>query len=93
MMKVPGLRSSHGKVGGIVFFGRMLDQIRLHAAGRLPVGYNLVRVCRLPLSSAELAQEKPRHFVKATDSTRPTSRTGQGESCTAGYRSVELGAI
>ena len=39
--KVHGLRSSYEKVGGIVFFGRMLDKIRLHAAGRLPPGYNL----------------------------------------------------
>lgn len=40
-MKVPDLRSFFEKVGGIVFFGRMLDKIRLHAAGRLPHGYNL----------------------------------------------------
>jgi len=40
-MKVPGLRSSYEKVGGIVYFGRMLDKIRLHAAGRLPDGYNV----------------------------------------------------
>jgi hypothetical protein len=40
-MKVPGLRSSFEKVGGIVYFGRMLDKIRLQAAGRLPEGYNL----------------------------------------------------
>ncbi len=40
-MKVPGLRSSYEKVGGIVYFGRMLDKIRLQAAGRLPAGYNL----------------------------------------------------
>jgi hypothetical protein len=40
-MKVPGLRSSFEKVGGIVYFGRMLDKIRLRAAGRLPDGYNL----------------------------------------------------
>ncbi len=39
--KVPGLRSSYETVGGIVFFGRMLDKIRLQAAGRLPPGYNL----------------------------------------------------
>jgi gluconokinase len=38
-MKVPGLRSSYEKVGGIVFFGRMLDKIRLRAAGRLPSEY------------------------------------------------------
>ena len=40
-MKIPGLRSSCEKVGGIVFFGRMLDKIRLHAQGKLPAGYNL----------------------------------------------------
>lgn len=38
-MKVPGLRSDYEKVGGIVFFGRMLDKIRLKAAGRLPSDY------------------------------------------------------
>ena len=40
-MSVPGLRSDYEEVGGIVFFGRMLDKIRLHAAGRLPPDYNL----------------------------------------------------
>ena len=40
-MHVPGLRSPHDKFGGIVYFGRTLDKIRLHAAGRLPPGYNL----------------------------------------------------
>ena len=51
-MKVPGLRSSYEKVGGIVFFGRMLDKIRLHAEGKLPPDYKHgagtdLRVCRL----------------------------------------------
>jgi hypothetical protein len=36
MPNVPGLRSPYAKVGRLVFFGRMLDKIRLHAAGRLP---------------------------------------------------------
>ena len=40
-MKIPGLRSAHKQVGGIVYFGRMLDKIRLHAQGRLPADYNL----------------------------------------------------
>lgn len=40
-MHVPGLRGPHEKVGGIVYFGRALDKIRLHAEGRLPPGYNL----------------------------------------------------
>ncbi len=40
-MKTPGLRSAHEKVGGLVYFGRMLDKIRLHERGLLPAGYNL----------------------------------------------------
>ncbi len=35
---VPGLRSPYVKVGRLVYFGRMLDKIRLHATGRLPPG-------------------------------------------------------
>lgn len=38
-MKVPGLRSGYDTVGGICFFGRMLDKIRLHAAAKLPADY------------------------------------------------------
>jgi hypothetical protein len=38
-MKVPGLRSGYDCVGGICYFGRMLDKIRQHAAGRLPADY------------------------------------------------------
>jgi hypothetical protein len=33
---IEDLRSPYEKVGGIVHFGRMLDKIRLHRAGRLP---------------------------------------------------------
>lgn len=50
-MKIPGLRHSTEQVGGIVFFGRMIDKIRLHAQGKLPADYNRGtgfdgRVCR-----------------------------------------------
>lgn len=38
-MNVPNLRSPHEKTGGIFYFGRMLDKIRLHAAGALPADY------------------------------------------------------
>jgi hypothetical protein len=38
-MNVPGLRSPYDTVGGIVHFGRMLDKIRLNAAGTLPADY------------------------------------------------------
>jgi carbohydrate kinase (thermoresistant glucokinase family) len=36
---VPGLRSIYAKVGRLVYFGRMLDKIRLQAAGKLPAEY------------------------------------------------------
>jgi gluconokinase len=39
MPNVPGLRSPYAKVDRIVYFGRMLDKIRLHAAGKLPADY------------------------------------------------------
>ncbi len=38
-MQIPGLRSPHEKVGTLVYFGRMLDKIKLHAAGKLPADY------------------------------------------------------
>lgn len=39
MLHVPGLRSCYAKVGRLVYFGRMLDKIRLHSAGKLPLEY------------------------------------------------------
>jgi hypothetical protein len=39
MAHVPGLRSCYEKVGRFIYFGRMLDKIRLHAAGKLPADY------------------------------------------------------
>lgn len=39
MPYVSGLRSCYAKTGRLVYFGRMLDKIRLHAAGKLPAEY------------------------------------------------------
>ncbi|WP_438483019.1 DUF5069 domain-containing protein [Oleiharenicola lentus] len=39
MPHVPGLRSVYTKVGRLIYFGRMLDKIRLHATGQLPADY------------------------------------------------------
>ena len=39
-MPAPNLRSPHVKTRGLVHFGRMLDKIREHAAGRLPAEYH-----------------------------------------------------
>jgi hypothetical protein len=39
MAHIPGLRSPYIKVGRLVYFGRMVDKIRLHAAGQLPADY------------------------------------------------------
>jgi hypothetical protein len=38
-MKIHGLRSAYETVEGVVYFGRMIDKVRLHAAGRLPLEY------------------------------------------------------
>ena len=40
---IPGLRSPSDKVNGIVYFGRMLDKIRLAAAGKLPEAWHALR--------------------------------------------------
>ncbi len=40
---IPGLRSPSAQVQGLVYFGRMLDKIRLAAAGQLPAGWQPMR--------------------------------------------------
>ncbi|MDR3401038.1 MAG: DUF5069 domain-containing protein [Chthoniobacter sp.] len=40
---IPGLRSPSEQVHGLVYFGRMLDKIRLAAAGKLPEGWQGAR--------------------------------------------------
>jgi hypothetical protein len=40
---IPGLRSPFEKVGGMVYFGRMLDKMRLAAAGALPKDWHPMR--------------------------------------------------
>ena len=39
-MNVPSLRSPYAQAGGILYFPRMLDKIRLHAADNLPQDYH-----------------------------------------------------
>jgi len=39
-MAIVALRSPSEKVGGLFYFGRMLDKIRLHAKGELPPDYH-----------------------------------------------------
>ena len=69
-MSIPGLRHSAEQVGGIVFFGRMMDKIRLHAQGKLPPDYKHgtgtdARVCRfLHVEYPELVE---RVLAGATD--------------------------
>jgi|SRR6185437_12405073 len=40
---IPGLRSPFEQVKGIVYFGRMLDKMRLAAQGKLPEGWREMR--------------------------------------------------
>src|SRR5262245_24727925 len=40
---IPGLRSPFDQLKGLVYFGRMLDKIRLAAAGKLPEAWMAAR--------------------------------------------------
>jgi len=40
---IPGLRSPFDQVNGLVYFGPMLDKIRLAAKGKLPEGWQAAR--------------------------------------------------
>lgn len=40
---IPGLRSPSDQVNGLVYFGRMVDKMRLAAAGKLPEGWQPMR--------------------------------------------------
>lgn len=40
---IPGLRSPADQINGLVYFGRMLDKIRLNAQGKLPSGWQDMR--------------------------------------------------
>jgi Domain of unknown function (DUF5069) len=39
-MRELGIRSPSAKVGGLVYFGRMIDKIRQHEKGKLPLDYH-----------------------------------------------------
>jgi Domain of unknown function (DUF5069) len=41
MAPMEGLRSAYAKVGELVYWGRMLDKVRLAEQKKLPAGYNL----------------------------------------------------
>jgi hypothetical protein len=40
---IPGMRGPAEKVGGLVYFGRMLDKVRLAAQGKLPAPWSDLR--------------------------------------------------
>lgn len=47
---IPGLRSPSAQVNGLVYFGRMLDKIRLAAAGKLPADWQAARGANMATS-------------------------------------------
>jgi len=47
---IPGLRSPFDQVKGLVYFGRMLDKIRLAAAGKLPPAWEAARGTKMETS-------------------------------------------
>jgi hypothetical protein len=81
MPNVPGLRSPYEKFGRLVYFGRMLDKIRLHAAGRLPADY----VTNLGEGVVNSFDSRCCHFlgVKFADLTTHTLAGGSDEQVLA----------
>jgi Domain of unknown function (DUF5069) len=74
-MHIPGLRSDREMVDGLVFFGRMLDKIRLHSLTLTAT----LRPSRDKLRGiGPVANEKPRHAPKPT----PEQVTRQGSYLT-----------
>ena len=55
-MRELGLRSPSAKVGGIVYFGRLIDKIRRHEKGQLPSDYQ--GVLWLPYDDSGAWQEQ-----------------------------------
>jgi len=47
---IPGLRSPFAHVNGLVYFGRMLDKIRLATAGKLPPEWEAARGMKMKTS-------------------------------------------
>ena len=47
---IPGLRSPSEQVNGLIYFGRMLDKMRLAAAGKLPPDWEAARGNAYPAS-------------------------------------------
>ena len=84
MQNISGLRSCYDKVGRLIYFGRMLDKIRLHAASKLPPDYaeNLgerqvhARRALLPFPRRPLFGDKKTHARRRARRSRPeTGRT------------------
>ena len=84
MPKLPGLRSPYVKVGRFVYFGRMLDKIRLHAAGQLPPEY----VANLGDTQPGVFDTRCCHFlgVKFADIQTRTLAGGADEAILAWYQ-------
>ena len=47
---IPGLRSPAEQVNGLVYFGRMLDKMRLAEVGKLPEGWRAMRGTPTPVT-------------------------------------------
>jgi len=86
-MKVPGLRSAYDEVGGIVYFGRMLDKIRLKAKGQLPTDYKTGTKLWLDFDA------RCTRFLKVPYDTLKSAHFKVGQTCKfcAGASSVAVG--
>ena len=63
-MRDLGVRSPSAKVGGLVYFGRMLDKIRVHAKGELPADYQVNLGCGFDESCVKFLRVNYREVVE-----------------------------
>ena len=90
---VPGLRSPREEVEGLVYFGRMVDKLRLELAGKLPKDYHENMGKGFDASCCEflgVSYEKLRKRVREGGSDRELLEwcQSQGKTRDAGDRAV-----
>jgi hypothetical protein len=88
MPHVPGLRSPTDKVGRLIYLGRMLDKIRLHAAGRLPPDY----VANLGEASPGMFDARCCRFLRVGyDEVRRRVLAGETDAAVAAWAEAQSG--
>ena len=85
-MNISNLRSPGDKVGGLVYFGRMLDKIRLHASRETPGRVSGKSRLRLRWALLLVSWDRLRGAEAGKPRRRPTRRSWSGPTRTAATR-------